>query len=120
MLDTPPSRRALDFLEAPQKMLNILGHNFFLKMFKPYLKAGKWGIRLINMLASPVLKAINKVVGRQALDDFSKFMQLWDDMMFDGFSRRAASIQDIARQRQNTVSGSCNAPASALNRRGFK
>ncbi|MEZ4577375.1 MAG: ArsA-related P-loop ATPase [Desulfobacterales bacterium] len=41
VLDTPPSRRALDFLEAPQKMLNILGHNF-LKMFKPYLKAGKW------------------------------------------------------------------------------
>jgi anion-transporting ArsA/GET3 family ATPase len=95
VLDTPPSRRALDFLEAPQKMLNILGHNFFLKMFKPYLKAGKWGIRLINMLASPVLRAINKVVGRQALDDFSKFMQLWDDMMFDGFSRRAASVKAL-------------------------
>jgi anion-transporting ArsA/GET3 family ATPase len=95
VLDTPPSRHALDFLEAPQRMLNILGHNFFLKMFKPYLKAGKWGIRFINILASPVLRAISKVVGRQALDDFSGFMQLWDDMMFDGFSRRAASVKAL-------------------------
>ncbi len=95
VLDTPPSRRALDFLEAPQKMLNILGHNFFMKMFKPYLKAGKWGFRFLNIFASPVLKAVSKVVGKQALEDFSGFMQLWDDVMFEGFSRRAASVKAL-------------------------
>lgn len=95
VLDTPPSRRALDFLEAPQKMLNILGHNFFMKMFKPYLKVGKWGSRFLNILASPVLKAISKIVGKQAIGDFFGFMQLWDDIMFDGFSRRAASVKTM-------------------------
>ena len=95
VLDTPPSRRALDFIEAPQKMLNVLGHNFFMRMFKPYLKAGKWGIRFLNIFTSPVLKGISKVVGKQALNDFSGFMQLWDDIMFEGFSRRAAAVKTL-------------------------
>ena len=95
VLDTPPSRRALDFLEAPQRMLNILGHNFFMKMFKPYLKAGKWGIRFLNIFASPVLRGISKVLGKQVLEDFAGFMHLWDDIMFEGFSRRAAEVKKL-------------------------
>jgi anion-transporting ArsA/GET3 family ATPase len=95
VLDTPPSRRALDFLEAPQRLLNILGHNFFMKMFKPYLKAGKWGIRFLNIFASPVLKGVSKVLGKQVLDDFAGFMHLWDDIMFEGFSRRAAAVKEL-------------------------
>jgi len=95
VLDTPPSRRALDFLEAPQRMLNILGHNFFMKMFKPYLKAGKWGMRFLNIFASPVLRGTSKVLGKQVLEDFAGFMHLWDDIMFEGFSRRAAAVKKL-------------------------
>jgi anion-transporting ArsA/GET3 family ATPase len=95
VLDTPPSRRALDFLEAPQRMLNILGHNFFMKMFKPYIKAGKWGIRFFNIFASPVLRGVSKVLGKQVLEDFAGFMHLWDDIMFEGFSRRAEEVKKL-------------------------
>lgn len=93
VLDTPPSRRALDFLEAPQRMLNLLGHPFFLKWFQPYMQAGKWGVRLINWLASPVIRGVGKMVGRQALEDFAGFMKLWDDVLLDGFSRRAEGVK---------------------------
>ncbi len=95
VLDTPPSRRALDFLDAPQRMLNILGHNFFMKLFKPYLKTGKWGFRLLNIIASPVLRGISKVLGSEVLNDFAGFMQLWDDIMFEGFSRRATAVKEL-------------------------
>jgi anion-transporting ArsA/GET3 family ATPase len=95
VLDTPPSRRALDFLEAPQRMLNILGHNFFMKMFTPYLKAGKWGMRFLNIFASPVLRGVSKVLGKQVLEDFAGFMHLWDDIMFEGFSRRAVAVKEL-------------------------
>ena len=95
VLDTPPSRRALDFLEAPQRMLNILGHNFFMKMFKPYLKAGKWGIRFLNIFASPVLRGVSKVLGKQVMEDFAGFMHLWDGIMFEGFSRRAIEVKAL-------------------------
>jgi anion-transporting ArsA/GET3 family ATPase len=95
VLDTPPSRRALDFLDAPQRMLNILGHNFFIKLFRPYLNTGKWGFRLLNIVASPILRGISKVLGHQALEDFAGFMQLWDDIMFEGFSRRATEVKEL-------------------------
>jgi anion-transporting ArsA/GET3 family ATPase len=95
VLDTPPSRRALDFLEAPGRLLNLLGHNLFLKMFKPYLHAGRLGMRVFNILAFPVLRTVGKVIGQQVLNDFAGFMQLWNDVLFEGFSRRAETVKNL-------------------------
>jgi anion-transporting ArsA/GET3 family ATPase len=95
VLDTPPTRRALDFLDAPQRLLNLLGHSFFWKMFKPYFHAGRWGVKLFKLLASPVLKAMGKVIGNHALEDLAAFMQLWDDILFEGFSQRASAVKKL-------------------------
>ena len=95
VLDTPPTRRALDFLDAPQRLLNLLGHSFFWKIFKPYFNAGRWGVRLLNLFASPILRVVGKVIGKQALDDLATFMQLWDDVLFEGFSRRAEEVKKL-------------------------
>lgn len=95
VLDTPPTRRALDFLDAPQRLLNLLGHSFFWKIFKPYFNAGRWGIRLFNLFASPVLRSMGKVIGNQALADLASFMQLWNDVLFEGFSRRAEAVKNL-------------------------
>jgi anion-transporting ArsA/GET3 family ATPase len=64
-------------------------------MFKPYLKAGKWGIRFLNIFASPVLRGVSKVLGKQVMEDFAGFMHLWDDIMFEGFSRRATEVKAL-------------------------
>jgi anion-transporting ArsA/GET3 family ATPase len=95
VLDTPPTRRALDFLDAPQRLLDLLGHSFFWKIFKPYVQAGRWGVRLLNLFASPILRVMGKVIGRQALADLGAFMQLWDDILFEGFSRRASAVKKL-------------------------
>lgn len=100
VMDTPPSRRALDFLDAPQRMLNLLGHAFFRKWFQPYLSAGRWGVRFFNMFASPFLVMTNKIIGKQALKDFAAFMQLWNDVLFDGFSRRAEAVKTLLAGNQ--------------------
>ncbi len=95
VLDTPPSRRALDFLEAPQRVINLLGHPYFLKLFKPYIKAGQLSGRLFNLLAMPVLRAVGQVVGGQTISDIFSFFQLFNDVIFDGFSRRAAAVESL-------------------------
>lgn len=100
VLDTPPSRRALDFLDAPQRILNLLGHEFFRKWFKPYLNAGRWGVRFLNMFASPFLVMMAKLIGKQALTDFAGFLQLWNDVLFDGFSRRAEAVKQLLAGKQ--------------------
>lgn len=95
VLDTPPSRRALDFLDAPRRLLNLLGHEFFRKWFQPYMKAGRWGVRFINMVASPFLVMMARLIGKQALMDFTGFMQLWNDVLFDGFTQRAKAVRTL-------------------------
>ena len=95
VLDTPPTRRALDFLEAPDRLLNVLGHSFFWKLVKPYLKAGKWGFRMFNIMASPVLRGVGQVIGKQALTDLIDFFQVWDDVLYQGFKRRAHRVKTL-------------------------
>jgi anion-transporting ArsA/GET3 family ATPase len=95
VLDTPPSRRALDFLDAPRRLLNLLGHDFFRKWFTPYVKAGRWSSRFFNMFASPFLIILTRMIGKQALVDFTGFVQLWNDVLFDGFTRRAKAVRDL-------------------------
>jgi anion-transporting ArsA/GET3 family ATPase len=95
VLDTPPTRRALDFLDAPQRMLNLLGHSFFWKLFQPYVKAGRWGGKLFRLFASPILRAMGNIIGRQAMTDLASFMQLWDDILFEGFSKRATAVKTL-------------------------
>lgn len=95
ILDTPPSRRALDFLEAPQRVLDLLGHRYFIRLFQPYIRAGRWSSRIFNFLAAPVLKAVGQVVGHLALTDLLAFFQLWNDLLFDGFRRRASVVKSL-------------------------
>jgi anion-transporting ArsA/GET3 family ATPase len=95
ILDTPPTRRALDFLEAPDRLLNVLGHSFFWKLIKPYLKAGKWSFRMFNIMASPILRVVGQVIGKQALTDLIGFFQVWDDVLYQGFRRRARAVKAL-------------------------
>ncbi len=95
VLDTPPTRRALDFLDTPQRLLDLLGHQFFLKFFRPYLYAGRFGFRLFTILASPMLKSMSQLMGNRVLEDVAEFFNLWDDVMFEGFRKRAKGVQKL-------------------------
>jgi anion-transporting ArsA/GET3 family ATPase len=95
VLDTPPTRRALDFLDTPQRLMDLLGHKYFWKFFRPYLYAGRFGFRLFTILASPVLKSLSQVTGTHVLEDVAEFFNLWDDVLFDGFRKRAGEVQKL-------------------------
>ncbi len=95
VLDTPPTRRALDFLDTPQRLMDILGHKYFWNFFRPYLYAGRFGFRLFTILASPVLKSLSQVTGTHVLEDVAEFFNLWDDVLFDGFRKRAGEVQRL-------------------------
>jgi anion-transporting ArsA/GET3 family ATPase len=95
VVDTPPTRNALDFLDAPERLSNLLGHNFFWKFFRPYLYAGRFGFRLFSIFASPVLKSLSQVMGARVLEDAAEFFNLWDDMLFEGFQKRAGEVRNL-------------------------
>ncbi|MFW5640221.1 MAG: ArsA family ATPase [Thermodesulfobacteriota bacterium] len=95
VLDTPPSRRALDFLDAPQRLSNLLGDSMLWKLMKPYVKTGFWGLKMMGALTFPVQKVIGNLMGTQVFEDIQDFFKLGDDVFFEGFRRRAQAVRQL-------------------------
>ena len=108
IVDTPPSRHALDFLEAPGVLARFLEHKVF-KLLMPT----RGGLRVLNTAAQPLLRAIGRVVGSDVLVDAVAFFQAFAGMEV-GFRDRASSVMSllispqtryvlVAAPRQDTV-----------------
>lgn len=95
VLDTPPSRRALDFLDAPRRLSNLLGDSMLWKLMKPYVKTGFWGLKMMGALTFPIQKVIGNLMGIQVFEDIQDFFKLGDDVFFEGFRRRAQAVRKL-------------------------
>ncbi len=95
VLDTPPSRRALDFLDAPQRVMNLLGHPYFMKIVRPKSRVGKLGGRVFGLVMTPFLKAMSQVIGKTAMEDLVSFFSLFNDVLLDGFEKRARGVASL-------------------------
>jgi anion-transporting ArsA/GET3 family ATPase len=92
VVDTPPSRNALDFLEAPGVLARFLDHRVFKLMMLPT----KGGLRIIGTASQPILRAIGRVVGSDVLADSVAFFQAFAGMEA-GFRERAAAVMALIR-----------------------
>ena len=91
VVDTPPTRSALDFLEAPRRMTDFIGGSLLRWAAKPYTAAGKLGARAFNFTASPFLRVADRLLGSKVLEDLSEFV-LDFQTLYDGFKRRAEDV----------------------------
>jgi len=92
VVDTPPSRNALDFLDAPGVLARFLDHRVFRLLMLPT----KGGLKVIGTAAQPILKAIGKVVGSDVLADAVAFFQAFAGME-TGFRERAGDVVALIR-----------------------
>ncbi|RZS41306.1 arsenite efflux ATP-binding protein ArsA [Herbihabitans rhizosphaerae] len=96
IVDTPPSRSALDFLDAPQRMSRALDGRM-IKLLSAPGRAGGWGIRkVVGAGFTLFAKAVGTIVGGQMLADASAFVQAFDGM-FGGFRERARKTYELLR-----------------------
>ena len=91
VIDTPPTRSALDFLEAPKRMTDFIGGSLLRWMAKPYAAAGKIGFRAFSFTASPFLKIADRVLGSQVLEDLSALVMDFQTL-YEGFKERAEDV----------------------------
>jgi anion-transporting ArsA/GET3 family ATPase len=91
VIDTPPTRSALDFLEAPKRMTDFIGGSLLRWMAKPYAAAGKLGLRAFGFTASPFLKIADRVLGSQVLEDLSALVMDFQNL-YEGFKERADEV----------------------------
>ncbi len=84
IVDTPPSRSALDFLDAPERLSSMLDGRFIKLLLAP----AKGPAKLLTAGFGIVTGALNKVLGAQVLTDMQTFIAAFDTL-FGGFRQRA-------------------------------
>ena len=94
VVDTPPSQHALDFLEAPQRLLEFLDSRIVHMLIHPAFAAGRLGFRLFQRGARRVLQILERVSGIGFLQDVSEFLLAFEGMS-EGFRQRASSVRAL-------------------------
>jgi anion-transporting ArsA/GET3 family ATPase len=97
VVDTPPTRAALDFLDAPGRLTRFLDHPVTRLMMMPT----RVGLRVVNVATNALLKTISKVVGGQVITDVVAFFQAFEGMEA-GFRERATEVMDVLRSPETT------------------
>jgi anion-transporting ArsA/GET3 family ATPase len=84
VVDTPPSRSALDFLDAPERLSSFLDGRFIRLLLTP----AKGPARMMTAGLGMITGALNKILGTQVLRDMQTFVAAFDTL-FGGFRQRA-------------------------------
>ncbi len=94
VLDTPPTAHALDFLDAPDRILDFLGNDTARSLLAPAAAAGKIGLRLAQLGGGYIAKTLARFTGQAVLADLGDFLQSFQGM-YDGFKDRAAEVHAL-------------------------
>lgn len=88
VVDTPPSRSALDFLDAPKRLGSFLDGRFIRLLARPAKAGGRAYLKVFSAGVNIVTTTLTKVLGGQVLTDVQTFVAALDTM-FGGFRERA-------------------------------
>ncbi len=95
VVDTPPSRSALDFLDAPERLASFLDGRFIRLLLAP----ARGPARLMTAGLGMVTNALTKVLGAQVLVDMQTFVAAFDTL-FGGFRQRAEQTFRLLQDEQ--------------------
>jgi anion-transporting ArsA/GET3 family ATPase len=95
VVDTPPTRNALDFLDAPRRMADFFSSRLLRWLIVPYRS------RVVNVATKPFYQIADRILGTEFLADISEFFVLFQSM-YDGFVARAESVGRLLSDRRTT------------------
>ncbi len=90
VVDTPPTRRALDFLDAPGRLLRFLDNRVFRLLMMPT----RVGLRAVGVATQLFLRTVSRVVGGEVVADAVAFFAAFEGME-QGFRERAAKVDEL-------------------------
>ena len=93
VVDTPPTRSTLAFLDAPRRVTDFLGGRVFRWLMWPY-RVGRSGARRVSLGARALAATVGRVAGTELLTDTAEFLAAFEGM-YDGFKRRAAAVREL-------------------------
>lgn len=90
VVDTPPTRNALDFLDAPQRLAQFLDH----RLYKILMTPTRGFVKAVNLAAQALVRTISRVVGGEVIGDAIAFFQAFEGME-QGFKERATHVDRL-------------------------
>ncbi len=90
VVDTPPTRHALDFIEAPARLTRLLDNRLFRLVMAPT----RASFKVANLALVTFFRTVAKVIGSEVVDDLVAFFQAFEGME-DGFRRRARKVTEL-------------------------
>jgi len=90
VIDTPPTRHALDFLDAPRRLLRLLDNRIFRMLMMPT----RAYLRVASVAVQTFLRTVARVVGSEAIDDVVAFFRAFEGMEA-GFRDRAVAVEAL-------------------------
>jgi len=88
VVDTPPTRNAIDFLDAPERMADFFSSRLLRWLIAPYRS------KVIGFASKPFYSVADRILGSQFLSDIAEFFILFQSM-YDGFVTRANAVQRL-------------------------
>ena len=90
VVDTPPTRHALDFIDAPQRLTRFLDHRLYRILMTPT----RGIMKAANVAAQAFVRTLSKVVGAEVIDDAITFFTAFSGME-EGFKHRASTVFEL-------------------------
>jgi anion-transporting ArsA/GET3 family ATPase len=97
VLDTPPTANALDFLDAPERVLGAVDSPAIQWLVKAYQSDGRFSLRTVGLSAAFVLKRLARFVGSKFLEDMAVFFTEFNAILA-GFRERANEVERLLKQ----------------------
>jgi anion-transporting ArsA/GET3 family ATPase len=91
LLDTPPTANALDFLDAPERLVDALDSAAMRWLIDAVQESGKVSLNLVARSAAAVLRGIGRLTGGGFLEQMAEFVSELNDL-FGGFKERAREV----------------------------
>lgn len=92
VVDTPPSRNALDFLEAPARLSDFVGARLLTWLSRP----SRFGFHAMNLAASPLLRIADRLLGGEVLGELGEFVEDLQTL-YSGVQQRARAVSKLLR-----------------------
>jgi anion-transporting ArsA/GET3 family ATPase len=90
VVDTPPTRNALDLLDAPRRLTRFLDN----RLFRALLLPTRVSMKALGVATQAMLRTISRVAGAEIVQDAVTFFQAFQGME-DGFRNRASAVRDL-------------------------
>jgi anion-transporting ArsA/GET3 family ATPase len=101
VIDTPPTRNAIDFLEAPARMADFFSSRLLRWLTLPYRVGGKRGNRVLSVASKPFYQIADRILGSAFLEDIAEFFLNFQSM-YDGFVARSKAVERLLHDRRTT------------------